>query len=128
AGDLLEVGDVVDRDASARVLAHLLAAVLEERSDLKPFLAEAGVVGERQTEVPGSHDGDAELLVQSENLTKMPFQIADVIADAADAELAEIREVLANLRGVQVELPGERLRRHSADAGIIELIQAAEID
>jgi hypothetical protein len=56
------------------------------------------------------------------------LQIADVVADAADAELAEIREVLANLGGVQVELLGQRLRRDGADAGVFERVEAAQID
>ena len=58
----------------------------------------------------------------------MPLEIADVVADAADAELAEVGEVLADLRGVQVELLGERLRRDGADARIFERVQAAQVD
>ena len=57
----------------------------------------------------------------------MPLQIADVVADAADAELAEVGEVFANLRGVQVELLGERLRRNRPDAGALEQIEAAQV-
>ena len=58
----------------------------------------------------------------------MALQIADVVADAANAELAEVREVLADLRGVQVELLGERLGRNRPDAGAIELVQAAQVN
>ena len=47
----------------------------------------------------------------------MAAQVLDVVADAAHAELAEIGEVLANLRGVQMKLLGQRLRRDGADAG-----------
>ena len=79
--------------------------------DLEAFLAEAGVVGERQAEVAGAHDRDAQLAIEAEDLPQVPAQVLDVVADAADAELAEIREVLANLRGVEVELLGQRLRR-----------------
>ena len=49
------------------------------------------------------------------------LQILDVVADAAHAELAEVREVLANLRGVEMELLGQRLRRDRLDAGGVEL-------
>ena len=58
----------------------------------------------------------------------MPLQIADVVADAANAELAEIREVLADLRGVQMELLGERVGRNRADTRPIELVQTAQVN
>ena len=57
----------------------------------------------------------------------MALQIADVVADAADAELAEVGEVLADLRGVQMELLGQRLRRDRPHAGIVERVQAAQV-
>ena len=76
----------------------------------KPSWRKPGIVGQRETEVAGAHDGDAQVAIEAENLPQMPAQILDVVADAADAELAEIREVLADLRGVEVELLGERLR------------------
>ena len=47
----------------------------------------------------------------------MPSQLLDVVPDAANAELAEVCEVLADLCRVQVELLGERLRRNGANAG-----------
>ena len=56
------------------------------------------------------------------------MQVLDVVADAADAELAEVGEVLADLRGVQVELLGERLRRDRPDAGGLERVEAAQVD
>ena len=66
--------------------------------------------------------------IEAENLPQVTAEVADVVADAAHAELAEVREVLADLRGVQVELFGERLRRNGANARLLELIQAAQVD
>ena len=126
--DLLEIVDVVDRHAAARLLADLVAQGVEQRRDLEPFLAEAGIVGEREAEVAGAHDRDAQLAIEAEDLPQVALQIADVVADAADAELAEVGEVLANLRGVQMELLGERLRRDGADAGVLERVEAAQVD
>ena len=103
--------DVVDRHAAARLLADLLVQVVEQRGDLEAFLPEARIVGEREAEVAGAHDRDAQLPVEAEDLPQVAPQILDVVADAADAELAEVGQILANLRGVQVELLGERLRR-----------------
>ena len=59
---------------------------------------------------------------------KVALQVADVVADAAHAELAEVGEVLADLRGVEVELFGERLRGDRADARGLEHVEAAEVD
>ena len=56
------------------------------------------------------------------------LQVADVVADAAHAELAEVGEVLANLGGVEMELLGQRLRRNRPHAVLFELVQTAEID
>ena len=58
----------------------------------------------------------------------MPAQILDVVADATDAELAEVREVLANLRGIQMELLRQRLGGDGLHARNVELVQAAQID
>ena len=106
----------------------LSLSVVEQRRDLEAFLAEARVVGEREAEVAGADDGDAQLAIEPEDLAQVALQIADVVADAAHAELAEVGEVLADLRGVQVELFGERLGRNRLDAGRLELVQAAQVD
>ena len=106
----------------------LSARRVEQRDDLEPFVAEAGIVGERQPEIAGAHDRDAHATVEAENLPQVAAQLLDVVADAADAELAEVREVLADLRGVEVELLGQRLRRHRAHAGRVERVQAAQVD
>ena len=87
------------------------SATISNPSSRKP-----GVVGEREAEVAGAHDGDADAAVQPEDLPQVPPQLLDVVADAADAELAEIRQVLPDLRGIQVELLGQRLRRDRAHA------------
>ena len=47
-------------------------------------------------------------LVDAEDLAQMAPQLLDVVADAADAELAKVGEILANLRGIEVELLGQR--------------------
>ena len=57
----------------------------------------------------------------------MALQIADVVTDATHAELAEVREILANLRGIEVKLLGQRLRGDRLNTSRLEFIQAAEI-
>ena len=57
----------------------------------------------------------------------MTAKLLDVVADTPHAELAEIREVFPNLRGVEVELLGKSLRRDGSHARGIERVQAAQI-
>ena len=125
---LLQIVDVEDRHAAARLLADLRAQVVEQRHDLEALLTEAGIVGEREAEVAGADDRDAQLAIEAEDLAQVTLEIADVVADAADAELAEVGEVLANLRRVQVELLGERLGRDGPDARALELVETAQVD
>ncbi|MNC95728.1 hypothetical protein D3C83_129170 [compost metagenome] len=68
------------------------------------------------------------MAVEAENLPQMPPKVLHVIADAADAELAEVREVLADLRGVEVELLGKRLRGDCLHTRDVELVQATQIN
>jgi len=70
---------------------------------------------------------EAKLVGEAQDLAKVALQVAHVVADAADAEFAEVSEVLADLRRVQVELLGERLGRNGADAGAVEGVQAPQI-
>src|SRR5262249_52784412 len=102
--DLLQLADVMNRHPAARVFADLRAQRVEQRRNLEPFLLKAGIVGQRESEVAGADDRHAQLPVEAENLAQMPFEIADVIADATHAELAEIREVFPDLRGVEMKL------------------------
>src|SRR4029079_17702779 len=101
---------------------------VEERDDLEAFLAETRVVGQREPEIAGAHDRDAQLAIEPEDLPQVPSQVLHVVADAAHAKLAEVRQILANLRGIQPELLGEPLRRDGQYAGGIELGEAAQVD
>jgi hypothetical protein len=90
-------------------MADLLVGGVEERRDLESFLTESRIVGERKAEVAGTHDRDAQMSIETEDLTEVPAKLLDVVAHAADTELAEVRKVLSDLRGVEMELFGEGL-------------------
>ena len=47
--------------------------------------------------------------IETQNLRDVIAQVGDVVTNAAHAKFAEVTQVFANLRGVQVELLGERL-------------------
>ena len=95
--------------AAARAAADLVALGVEERDDREAFLPEARVVGEREPEVAGAEDRDADGAIEPEDHPQVALELLDVVADAAHAELAEVGEVLADLGGVQMELLGQRL-------------------
>ena len=105
-----QVAYVVNGYTATRFMSDFLVRDIEQRSNLEPLLAEAGVVGEREPEVSGTHDAHSQASVESQNLTQMTAEFLDVIADAPNSELAEICQVLANLRRIQVELFCKGLR------------------
>ncbi len=107
AHDPLQLTDVEDGHAASRFVADLRVGDIEERDNFKSLAAESGIVGEREPQIAGTHDCDAQLAVEPENLAQMALEILDVVADPPDAELTEVRQVLADLRGVQMELLGE---------------------
>src|SRR5579862_774544 len=49
--DLLQIVDVVDRHTVLRLLPDLFFHRVEQRGDLEAFLPEAGIVGQRETEI-----------------------------------------------------------------------------
>ena len=66
--------------------------------------------------------------VKSEYLRDVIVQVFDVVTDTTHAKLTEVAEVFANLRGVQVKLLRQRLRRDSLDPGRVKRIEAAKIN
>ena len=128
AHHVLQLLDVVDGHAAARLVADLLVGRIEERRDLEPFLAESRVVGQRETEIAGAHDRDAQVAIESENLPQVPAEVFDVVAHAANAELAEVRKIFPNLCGVEVELLGQRLGRNGLRAAGVELVETPQVN
>ena len=112
---------------AARFLSYLGHQGIEQRNDLKPFLAKSRIVGERQTEIAGAEDGNLQLQLEPENLAEMALQILDVVAHPSDAERAEIGQILPDLGRIQVKLLGEHLRRHRLHSGRVQRVEAAEV-
>jgi hypothetical protein len=127
-GDALQLPNVVNGDAAPGLVADLLVGGVKQGRNLETFLAESGVVSECKAEVAGPHDGDTQMTVKAQDLTQVTTEVLDVITDSANAEFAEIREVFANLRCVQVKLLRQRLRRDRLRAGGVELVQAPQIN
>ena len=122
-----EILDVEDGDAAARLLPHLIGQRVEERDDLKPLLAESGIIRERQPQVAGAENRHLQLSFEAQDLPKVPLEILDVIPHAPHAELPEVRQVLPDLGGIEVELLRQRLGRDGLDVRRLELVQAAQV-
>src|SRR5687768_4397610 len=109
-------------------MTDLLVRGIEERRDLESFLSKPGIVRKRESEIARAHDRHAQMTIESENLPQMAAQVLDVVADAANTELPEVREVLANLRGVELIALGQRLRGDRLHARRIQFVQAPKVN
>src|SRR4030095_12054059 len=124
----LEVFEIVDWHAAPRLLADLGVGDVEHRDNLKALTLESGVIGKRLAEIARAHHADAQLPIEAENLAQVAAEILNVVADATNAKLTEIRQILSNLGGVEMESFRQRLRRNGFGAGSLELIQAAQVN
>jgi hypothetical protein len=66
--------------------------------------------------------------VEVEQAREVVGEAAHVVADAADAELTELREVLADLGRGEMEMAGELLRGDVVDPLRLELPKRAQVD
>src|SRR5262245_21605711 len=109
------------------VAADLGRILVEDRGDPEALAREPLVVEERGAEVAEAHQRHRPLAIEPEDLLELGLEAGDVVTDAAHAELAEVREVLPDLRGVEVEALGELLRGDGLHAVLFELLQTARV-
>ena len=109
-----ERGDGLDRQL-AHLLAHELVVGVDERHDPKAAGAETTVVGQGAAEVSDSDDRDRPVAGEAELPGDLVEEVVDVVADAARAVGAEVREVLADLGRVHAGQLGQALRRDGRD-------------
>ena len=55
--------------------------------------------------------------IQTQNLRDVLAQIFNVVTQTANAKLAEIAQILPDLRRVEIKLLGQCLRRYALDPG-----------
>src|SRR5262249_13609783 len=115
-----------DRD-SVDLAVSFHRIVVEDDCDPEALTPEAAIVEERRAEVTEADERDRPFLVESENALELGLQARNVIADAANAELPEVRQVLAHLRRVQIEAVGQILRGHRLHAVFLELPETARV-
>ena len=91
-------------------VADLARVGVEDRHDAEAVVGEDVRGGDRLAEVAGAEQRDVVLAGGPQDLADLRDERVDVVADAALAELAEARQVAADLRRVDVRVVGELLR------------------
>ena len=94
----------------------------------EPALGEAPVVRQRVPEVADADDDDRPVLGEPQLAADLVDQVRDVVAHAAGAVGAEVREVLADLRRVHAGGLGQRLGGDRGGALLREVDEAAQVD
>ena len=108
--------------------AHLGRVDVDDGRHREAPLVEAGVVGEGLTEVAGADDHDRPVVGQAELAAHLVREVVDLVADAAGAVGAEVREVLADLRRVDAGQLGQPLGRHAGHPIGGEVVEDPQVD
>ncbi len=108
--------------------ADPLGVAVDQGSDADAAGAESLVGRERRAEIADADDDDVPVLVLTDLESDLVAEVLDVVADPAGAVGAEVREVLAQLGGVDAGLGGEVIGRARADALLGESVEGAQID
>ena len=90
--------------------ADLRRVLVEDGGDVDAVLGEDRGARDRLAEAARADERDVVLALRPEDLADLAEQRVDVVADAALAELAERRQVAADLRRVDVRVLGDLLR------------------
>jgi hypothetical protein len=101
---------------------------VDDAADGEPALAEPAVAGEGLAEVAGTDDDDRPVVVETELTPDLVHEVVDLVADTAGAVAAEVRQILADLGGVDAGQLGETLRRDRCDAGVGLLGEDLQVD
>ena len=110
--------------ATPPIFVPTFAASLSIRAPtVKPTLAEAGVVGEGLAQVAHPDDDAGPVVGEAQLTTDLEQQVVDVVAHTPRAVAPEVREVLADLRGVHAGHLGQPLRRDRGQLGVGELLE-----
>ena len=114
-------------DQIADLGADLARVAVEERRDHETSRPQAVVLGDRRSQVSGADDRDALHVVGAEDVLDAVGEQLDVVADSALAELAEVREIAADLSGVDLGHLGEPRRGDRLTAVFAQVEQRVEI-
>ena len=117
----------VAHDLAADLRADLGGVDVEDRDHAKAVVGEDVRGGDRLAEVAGADQRDVVLAGGAQDLADLRDERLDVVADAALAELAEARQVAADLGRVDVRVVGELLRGDRLLAHLLGLRQHLQV-
>ena len=66
--------------------------------------------------------------IETQDFRDVIAQVRDKVTNTAHTKFAKVPKILSNLRGVEVELFSQRLRRNRVNARVRQRVQAAQID
>src|SRR5680860_1915742 len=105
-----------------------LAGIHVERGDeLEVVLAELWKIGERLTETPHADDGHLPRPREAEDAAQLQSQALNRVAAAARAKAAEVGEVLTNLKGGDLCLCRQAVRRGTRLPCLLEVGEHAQV-
>src|SRR6266702_4659393 len=122
----VQVADVADHQ-TVPAGADLLRVLVVNRGDVEAALPEAGILYQRAADPAGADQYDAVRASQAQDVANPRGELRDGIAQAALAERAEEREVLAHLRRGGAAAPGQL---GGGDGGLalrVELLEEPEV-
>jgi len=100
---------------------------VDDPGDREAALVEPAVAGERLAEVAGAHDHDRPLVLEAELAADLVDEVVDLVADAAGSVATEVRQVLADLGGVDAGELGEPVGRDAVDTELGLLDEQLEV-
>ena len=122
--DAVELLHRVDLDAAVAPAVQLRVGV-EHGDDLESLLDESLVADERLAEVADADDRAAAGAVGAEDALDLLDERIDAVADPRQAELAEVGQVLAHLRGREPQVAGELARGDGRAVVVAQRLQPA---
>ncbi len=126
ATQALDIVDAPDHSAAVAGPDHSVRAV-EDADEAKPLVDETAIAGECGAEQACPDDHDVPGAVEPKAPVDLLNKPCDFVPDTARAKLAEIREVLADLGGVETDHGRQVARRDAHDALSIQLAQLAQV-
>jgi hypothetical protein len=108
--------------------ADLRPVGVDERRDREASVAEPAVVGEGGTQVADADDDDRPVLGETQLAAHLVEQELDVVAHASGAVGTQVRQVLADLGGVDPGHLGQALRRDRGGLLGVEVHEGPQVD
>ena len=127
AHDLVEVLERPDAPAGDDRADERRVGV-EQRGDAEAAVVEAAVPGEGRAEVPDADEHDRPAAAEAEHAADLALELGDVVADAAGAVRAEVRQVLAQHGRADAGGRGERVAADGRAAVLGQRVQGPQVD